>query len=285
MGNRPDDEGAGPGPDSWPEPTTAGRSVTMRALIVGAGIAGPVAAMALHRGGVESAVLDRPPPHRAGRRASHPRPGVLEWSREAAGPGAERGATRRRHRQRVRPAQRPATGPPRGGAGPRRHHPVREAARAPGAWRGLGHRPLRRRHPGGRGHPDRCGRHPLPHPTADPAGRAAAGLHRPDQRRRLQPAARARTDTRVPAVHLRPAGFFGYLVRDGGEVWWFANAAHPVPRAPSPGCSATRRCPEPPAIQAQLGDPPGASRPGGAPAWMARTVSMVSASAARLSGR
>jgi FAD-dependent urate hydroxylase len=23
-------------------------------------------------------------------------------------------------------------------------------------------------------------------------------------------------------------GFFGYLVRDGGEVWWFANAAHPV---------------------------------------------------------
>jgi FAD-dependent urate hydroxylase len=36
---------------------------------------------------------------------------------------------------------------------------------------------------------------------------------------------------------------------------------------------------------AQLGDRPGASRPGGAPAWMARTVSMVSASAARLSGR
>src|SRR5688572_32379892 len=38
--------------------------------------------------------------------------------------------------------------------------------------------------------------------------------------------------------------------------------AHPVPRAVSPGCSATRRCPEPPAI------PSSAWRPArSVPAW------------------
>jgi FAD-dependent urate hydroxylase len=226
----------------------------MRALIVGSGIAGPVAAMALRRAGVESAVLeayDRPADHAglflnlasngldalrtigldlAERVDGHPIPELVFRSGRGKPLGRVRNGVRlddgtvsecvrRSDLQRV----------------------LREEAQAREISIRYGKRLERLEQNAGS----------VTAHLADGTSETgdiligADGIHS-RTRQLIQPESPPPTYTgqisvggysQLPDLEPTPGSqqfifgrraFFGYLVRDGGEVWWFANAAHPV---------------------------------------------------------
>ena len=216
-------------------------TTTRTALIVGAGIAGPVLAMFLQRAGITPVVYEgRPAPDdEAGAFLNLAPNGVavlrtLGVAEEALGvrDADDQHRLPQRPRQVTRgesggddPDQARAAQPgaPRAGGPARRRHRVRQAAQGYRDHPAHGDRPLRGRLRGPRRLPGGVRRHPLPHPPTDPAGRAAARVHRRDRLRPVHARPVAPAVRRRHADDVRPAGLLrlpdravrrGLLVRE-----------------------------------------------------------------------
>ncbi len=183
------------------------------AMIIGGGVAGPVAAMALQRAGIDSVIHEAHPggaedvgafltlqsngmdalravdAHRvvAQLGVSDPRDAFLQRHRQVPGGGSERRHAAGRHRQPHRPTCRPAPGPAGRGAAAGGAHRVRQAARRRAAGAVDGDGDVRGRQPEHGRPAGRLRRHPLTHAPGHRPVRTPGAVRAGSQHRRLRP--------------------------------------------------------------------------------------------------
>ena len=233
----------------------------MKAVVVGCGVGGPAVALYLRRIGWQVQILEAaagPDPSRrrlsqrrdqragrahrartgrspAERRASLPADGHVERSGPATGRGAQRTDGGARTRQRRGPASVVAGGAARRRDRSRRGHRVRGRD-----WRRCGRSPtassLRRRTdaasaPTSRSAPTASARwcDATSIPAPDRPEWHAPGLLRLGRPRWVRPRDRTGADAGQQHFVFGRRSFFGYLVRDDGTVFWFANLTRPEP--------------------------------------------------------